>query len=147
MSDPLGSASYDVDVIIVGAGAIGLTAACALGHHSVKTRVFEERTEPKPHSRANNVWARGQELLHGIGVRDALRQGPGGIDQGDGAPFRLELPEVSALVREAAFLEQEVLLARLRQGDRVRQLAKVEEGRMGAAEEIHQIGGGIEQEI
>ena len=72
MSDPLGTASYDVDIIVVGAGPIGLTAACALGYHGVKTRVFEERTKPKPHSRANNIWARGQELLHGIGVRDAL---------------------------------------------------------------------------
>ena len=72
MSDPLGSSSYDVDVIVVGAGPIGLTTACALGHHGVKTRVFEERTQPKPHSRANNVWARGLELLHGIGVRDAM---------------------------------------------------------------------------
>lgn len=72
MSDPLGSASFDVDVIVVGAGPIGLVAACALGHHGVKTRVFEERIQPNPHSRANDVWARGLELLHGIGVRDAM---------------------------------------------------------------------------
>ena len=59
MSDPLGSASFDVDVIVVGAGPIGLIAACALGHHSVKTRVFEERIQPKPHSRANDTSGRG----------------------------------------------------------------------------------------
>ena len=41
MSDPLGSASFNVDVIVVGAGPIGLTAACALGHHGVKTRVLK----------------------------------------------------------------------------------------------------------
>ena len=40
MSDPLGSASFDVDVIVFGAGPIGLTVACALGHLGVKTRVF-----------------------------------------------------------------------------------------------------------
>ena len=67
-------AAFDTDVIVVGAGPIGLTAACALGHHGVNARVFEERTKPKPHSRANNVWARVQELLHGIGVRDALAE-------------------------------------------------------------------------
>ena len=65
-------AEYDADVIVVGAGPIGLTTACALGHHGVRARVFEERTKPKSHSRANNVWARVQELLQGIGVRDAL---------------------------------------------------------------------------
>ena len=66
------SGCYDTDVIVVGAGPIGLTTACALGHHGVRTRVFEERTQPKPNSRANNIWARGQELLHSIGVRDSL---------------------------------------------------------------------------
>ena len=72
MPDPHSGASYDIDVIVVGAGPIGLTTACALGHHGVHARVFEERTKPKPHSRANNVWARVQELLQGIDVRDAL---------------------------------------------------------------------------
>ena len=72
MPSPHSSAGYDVDVIVVGAGPIGLTAACALGHHGVRARVFEERTKPKPYSRANNVWARVQELLEGIGVREAL---------------------------------------------------------------------------
>lgn len=70
MTDSGSSAGFDTDVIVVGAGPIGLTTACALGHHGVKTRILEERTAPKPNSRANNVWACGQELLHGIGVRD-----------------------------------------------------------------------------
>ena len=74
MPNPANSAAYDVDVIVVGAGPIGLTTACALGHHGVQARIFEERTGPKPHSRANNVWARVQELLDSIGVRDALAE-------------------------------------------------------------------------
>ena len=74
MPHPANGANYDVDVIVVGAGPIGLTTACALGHHGVRARVFEERTKPKPHSRANNVWARVQELLQSIGVRDALAE-------------------------------------------------------------------------
>ena len=65
---------FDTDVIIVGAGPIGLTTACALRHHGVDCRIFEERSEPKPNSRANNVWARGQELLDSIGVREPLAQ-------------------------------------------------------------------------
>jgi len=67
-------ADYDVDVIVVGAGPIGLTTACALGHHGVKFRLFEEKPKPKPYSRANNVWARPQELLDSIGVRAALAE-------------------------------------------------------------------------
>ena len=63
---------FDVDVIVVGAGPIGLTTACALRHHGVDCRIFEERSKPKPYSRANNVWARGQELLDGIGLREPL---------------------------------------------------------------------------
>ena len=63
---------FDVDVLVVGAGPIGLTTAAALGHHGVSCRVVEQRDETKPYSRANNVWARAQELLDGVGVRDAL---------------------------------------------------------------------------
>jgi 3-(3-hydroxy-phenyl)propionate hydroxylase len=65
---------FDTDVIIVGAGPIGLTTACALRHHGVRCRIVEERTETKPSSRANNVWARPQELLASIGIRDALAE-------------------------------------------------------------------------
>ena len=64
--------SYDTDVLIVGAGPVGMTLACALRHHGVRCRILEQRTEPKPNSRANNFWARPQELLASIGVRDAL---------------------------------------------------------------------------
>lgn len=74
MSEHGDMTTYDVDVIVVGAGPIGLTTACALGHHGVQFRLFEERLEPKPYSRANNVWARPQELLDGIGVRAALAE-------------------------------------------------------------------------
>jgi len=70
--NPGDSTFFDVDVIIIGAGPIGLTTACALAHHGVAFRLFEQRQEPLPHSRANNLWARPQELLASIGVRDAL---------------------------------------------------------------------------
>ncbi len=114
MSDPLGSASYDVDVIVVGAGPIGLTTACALGHHGVKTRVFEERTQAKPHSRANNVWARGQELLHGIGVRDALAAQSYRIEKQtaflDGAPLdQVPLDEVKSPFPQVLYSGQDVI--------------------------------------
>ncbi len=66
--------SYDTDVLVVGAGPVGMTLACALRHHGVECRIVEERTEPKPYSRANNFWARPQELLASIGIRDRLAE-------------------------------------------------------------------------
>ncbi len=74
MSISSNATEFDTDVIIVGAGPIGLTTACALRHHGVRCRILEERTETKPNSRANNVWARPQELLASIGIRDALAE-------------------------------------------------------------------------
>ncbi|KMO36263.1 FAD-binding monooxygenase [Methylobacterium variabile] len=67
-----GPTAHDADVIVVGAGPVGLTAGCALRHHGVDCLILEARTEVQDHSRANNLWARPQELLAGIGLRDAL---------------------------------------------------------------------------
>ncbi|WP_298957615.1 FAD-dependent monooxygenase [uncultured Methylobacterium sp.] len=66
------SRSFDADVIVVGAGPVGLTTGCALRHHGVDCLILEEREEVRAYSRANNLWARPQELLAGIGLRDAL---------------------------------------------------------------------------
>ena len=61
---------FDADVIVVGAGPIGLTTGNALRHHGISCLILEERTEPKAYSRANNLWARPQELLAGIDALD-----------------------------------------------------------------------------
>ena len=66
--------AYDADVIIIGAGPVGLTTGCALRHHGVDCLLLEEHTETKAYSRANNLWARPQELLASIGLRDALAE-------------------------------------------------------------------------
>jgi 2-polyprenyl-6-methoxyphenol hydroxylase-like FAD-dependent oxidoreductase len=68
------NASFDADVIVVGAGPIGLTTGCALRHHGVDCLVLEQREEAKRYSRANNLWARPQELLDSIGLRDAIAE-------------------------------------------------------------------------
>lgn len=72
MPDTHASLPYDADVIVVGAGPVGLATGCALRHHGVDCLLLEERIEAKAYSRANNLWARPQELLASIGVRDAL---------------------------------------------------------------------------
>ena len=74
MAAPTSEQPIDIDVLIIGAGPIGLTTANALRHHGVNCRVLEEKPEPSKYSKANNVWARTQELLHGIGLRDALAE-------------------------------------------------------------------------
>ncbi|MBL6081210.1 FAD-dependent monooxygenase [Belnapia sp. T18] len=66
--------AYDTDVIVVGAGPVGLTTGCALRHHGINCLVLEERTGTIAYSRANNLWARPQELLASIGIRDALAE-------------------------------------------------------------------------
>jgi len=65
--------TYEADVIIIGAGPIGLTTANALRHHGVDVLLIEERTESKPNSRANNIWSRPQELLASVNLLDAFR--------------------------------------------------------------------------
>jgi 2-polyprenyl-6-methoxyphenol hydroxylase-like FAD-dependent oxidoreductase len=74
MTDATAQNAFDADVLIVGGGPIGLTTACALAHHGVDCLLIEQRHDVKEWSRANNLWARPQELLASIGVRDAIAE-------------------------------------------------------------------------
>lgn len=65
---------YDAEIIVIGAGPVGLTAGCALRHHGIDCLILEARTGLRAYSRANNLWARPQELLAGIGLREALAE-------------------------------------------------------------------------
>ncbi|SDA34014.1 3-(3-hydroxy-phenyl)propionate hydroxylase [Methylobacterium sp. UNC378MF] len=65
---------FDAEVIVVGAGPVGLTTGCALRHHGVDCLILEERTEVRAYSRANNLWARPQELLAAVGLRDIIAE-------------------------------------------------------------------------
>lgn len=105
---------FDTDVIIIGGGPVGLTTACALAHHGIAFRLFEQRHEPKPHSRANNLWARPQELLNSIGVRDALAEKSYRIKQVNtllnGRPVDpVEVSEVSSPYNEVLYSGQDVI--------------------------------------
>ncbi|MEA3536995.1 FAD-dependent monooxygenase [Rhizobium sp. CC-YZS058] len=62
----------DTDVLIIGAGPIGLTTACALAHHGVRFRIIEKAHGISGASKGHNVIARAQELLGSIGVLDPI---------------------------------------------------------------------------
>ncbi|MCJ2099208.1 FAD-dependent monooxygenase [Methylobacterium sp. E-046] len=74
MSSKATTEPFDAEVIVVGAGPVGLTTGCALRYHEVDCLILEERTEVRAYSRANNLWARPQELLAAVGLRDAIAE-------------------------------------------------------------------------
>lgn len=53
----------DADVLVVGAGPVGLALACALLQHGLSVRVVDKAVRPATTSRANFVHARGSEVL------------------------------------------------------------------------------------
>lgn len=68
----------DVDVLVVGAGPTGLTAACALRLHGLSVLGIDSAPAPARTSRANFLHARGSEVLSRLGAlgdlpRESLR--------------------------------------------------------------------------
>ncbi|WP_460754714.1 FAD-dependent oxidoreductase [Nocardiopsis oceani] len=57
----------DIDVLVVGAGPTGLTAACALALQGASVRVIDSACGPSQSSRANFLHARGAEVLDRLG--------------------------------------------------------------------------------
>ncbi|MEU5129464.1 monooxygenase [Streptomyces mobaraensis] len=58
----------DTDVVVVGAGPVGLMVACELALAGVRARVLERRAAPRPHARALSVHPRSVELLDQRGL-------------------------------------------------------------------------------
>ncbi len=76
MVDPSDGAIPDeVEVAVVGAGPVGLTAAAMLSGYGVRVAVFDGAAGPAPHSRAAVVHARTLETLAPLGVVDEMVQG------------------------------------------------------------------------
>lgn len=61
-------------VLVVGAGPVGLTAACELVRQGARVRLVDALSEPTTQSRAVIVHARTQEHLAAMGVLDALAE-------------------------------------------------------------------------
>ena len=63
---------YDTDVLVIGAGPTGLTAATELVRHGVDALVVDRNAEGVRNSRALTVHARTLELLRNRGISDEL---------------------------------------------------------------------------
>lgn len=59
-----------IDVLIVGAGATGLTLAIELARRSVPFRVIEKTATPFPGSRGKGIQPRTQEIFEDLGILD-----------------------------------------------------------------------------
>jgi putative polyketide hydroxylase len=65
----------EVDVLVVGAGPAGLTAAAALRRYGVEVLVLERKARLSAHPRATVVSTRSMELLRSWGLEDEIRAG------------------------------------------------------------------------
>ncbi|WP_369253174.1 FAD-dependent monooxygenase [Geodermatophilus amargosae] len=60
------------DVLVVGAGPVGLVAACELARQGVRARIVDPLERPTDQSRAVLLHARSQELLAALGALDRV---------------------------------------------------------------------------
>jgi 2-polyprenyl-6-methoxyphenol hydroxylase-like FAD-dependent oxidoreductase len=60
------------DVIVVGAGPVGLVAGCELARHGVTVRVIDKLTQPTDQSRAIALHARSLDMFDRMGIVDEL---------------------------------------------------------------------------
>jgi 3-(3-hydroxy-phenyl)propionate hydroxylase len=60
------------EIIIIGAGPVGLTLALGLAQRNVRSLVIEKKAALDPHSRATLITPRGVEILNGLGLLPAL---------------------------------------------------------------------------
>jgi 2-polyprenyl-6-methoxyphenol hydroxylase-like FAD-dependent oxidoreductase len=69
---PTPAADDGPDVVVVGAGPVGLVAACELARHGVAVRVIDKLLAPTEESRAIVVHARSLEMFDRVGVVDEI---------------------------------------------------------------------------
>lgn len=85
-----GDTAWDTDVIVVGAGPVGLLLADELSTGGVRVTVLEQRAEPSTESRASTLHARTMELFDERGLLPELGPPPeGGKGHFGGIPLDL----------------------------------------------------------
>ncbi|MEX0731572.1 MAG: FAD-dependent monooxygenase [Aquisalimonadaceae bacterium] len=60
------------DVLIVGAGPVGMTLACVLARQNISVRIIDRNDGPTAYSKAIGIHARTLELMHTIGIAEAM---------------------------------------------------------------------------
>ena len=114
----------ETDVLVVGAGPTGLTAAIELRRGGVRCRVVDQLAQPMAYAKAVGVQPRTLEVLEGMGVvQQALDESTplrGQIVHADGVEVaRLEIPALPdipfAFVGIPQYATEQVLQQRLRQ--------------------------------
>ncbi|OZC50718.1 hypothetical protein CH267_21900 [Rhodococcus sp. 06-621-2] len=63
---------FDTDVLVVGAGPVGLVLAVDLARRGTRVRVIDRRTEPTDESRAVVVHSRSLEMMDALGAVDDI---------------------------------------------------------------------------
>jgi 2-polyprenyl-6-methoxyphenol hydroxylase-like FAD-dependent oxidoreductase len=61
-----------VEILVVGAGPVGLTMAAELARHGVRCRIIDRREKPLPYCRAIGVTPRTLEVYVGMGVVEPM---------------------------------------------------------------------------
>src|SRR5215470_18176760 len=60
------------DVVVVGAGPVGLVAACELARRGIRIRIVDKLAEPTDESRAIAIHARSLDMFDRMGIVDDL---------------------------------------------------------------------------
>jgi putative polyketide hydroxylase len=96
--------TYDVPVVIAGAGPAGLVAAVTLAHHGIGSLLVERNPALSPLPRATGVSLRTMELLRSWGLEERVRAGQldisfasgfvtGTLASAEGVPLELGFPD------------------------------------------------------
>src|SRR5215831_11333144 len=68
----MGSTGGTLDVLVAGAGPVGLTLATGLALHGTRCRLIDKSPAPSPESRALGIFPRTLEVFDNMGVLESI---------------------------------------------------------------------------